>query len=120
MSFRTNAPIKSKKKPSCCEWCHLPIQVGDPAVKVSGLNYEGDFYSAQLHTDCWRAEHWWWKENRDADSWPEEKMRRGATCSAWDGLPEDYREFHDSPVTHQEALHPYNFAQSMRLQKQPA
>ena len=80
MSFRLDTPIKKIRKARPCAWCAELLEAGQPAVKVSGIGYEGDFFSAVFHPECNAAEIRWWRLpiNHHEESWPEERMPRGS------------------------------------------
>jgi hypothetical protein len=54
MSFCTSTPVLKSRKRTRCDHCAETIDVGMPAVSVSGV-WEGDFFSGRYHCECWRA-----------------------------------------------------------------
>lgn len=49
----TSKPVKCKKRHRC-EWCGEMVDVCEMAHYRSGI-YEGDFFSAYFHPECWDA-----------------------------------------------------------------
>lgn len=82
MSFRQDKVIKSRVARKC-QWCDELMPAGTPQVRVSGASGDtghgsyGPYWRGYFHFECWRAESAYWKDESDAESWPEEAMARG-------------------------------------------
>jgi hypothetical protein len=49
--FNCHSTVKATRKPHTCDHCFKRIEVGQPAVRGSGV-YDGDFYCSYFHTEC--------------------------------------------------------------------
>ncbi len=106
MSFRVDTPVAKCRKPRRCVWCDQMIDVGMPAVVVSGVGDDG-FWAGKFHPECWRAEHTWWERSHCEDGWPCEAMNRGEDV---------YLQLWKSdPVSKEEAKHVIPFREAMKL-----
>ena len=54
MSFHTRRAVKSTRKLRVCYWCGVRIEVGEPAVRLTGVGPDG-WYDEHLHPECDRA-----------------------------------------------------------------
>ncbi len=51
MSFNDTREIKACRKARRCYWCDEKIEVGQPAVRVTGV-WDGDFGQCFWHPEC--------------------------------------------------------------------
>jgi hypothetical protein len=78
--FQSERNIKACRKVHRCEQCDTRIQIGEPAVRISGT-WDGNFYSYHVHLECheaglafaketglWGEDFTWFNQDRERDT----------------------------------------------------